>query len=155
MCCLISYKFIALWAEKHKHSVSCPSLCVLCDLCCPVAAWWWLFSLELRCWFGRELLVFKFWPEFPGQSSPSTDARILLRALALLFSVFTFLMYLGRLRPQSGLMMTPGAPRETGTVLSTFFFLSFFTTAVEREVFLSPSQIEKLELGKFCGRAGV
>lgn len=32
MCCLISYKFIALWAEKHKHSVSCPSrvFCLLC-----------------------------------------------------------------------------------------------------------------------------
>lgn len=38
MCCLISYKFIALWAEKHKHSVSCPCLCVLSALCCRVAA---------------------------------------------------------------------------------------------------------------------
>ena len=38
MCCLISYKFIALWAEKHKHSASCPSLCVLSALYCGVAA---------------------------------------------------------------------------------------------------------------------
>lgn len=35
MCYLISYKFMALWAEKHIHG---PSLCVLAALCCGVAA---------------------------------------------------------------------------------------------------------------------
>lgn len=98
--CLVSYKFIAHRAErkkKHKHSASC-LLCefVPCALCCGAAAWW-LFSLELRRWFGPELILFEFWPEFPGQSSHNTDALplYLLPWLSPL-SMFTLVMLWGR-----------------------------------------------------------
>lgn len=79
--------------KKGKHSVSC---LVLWALCCGAAAWW-LFSLELRRWFGPELILFEFWPEFPGQSSHNTDALPLCLLPRLSpFSMFTSVMHWGR-----------------------------------------------------------
>lgn len=94
--CLISYKFVSHRAgkkKKGKHSVSC---LVLWALCCGATAWW-LFSLELRHWFGPELILFEFWPEFPGQSSHNTDALPLCLLPRLSpFSMFTSVMHWGR-----------------------------------------------------------
>ena len=73
MCCLISYKVIALWAANCKYTQrvrpfrGC-SVCLLLRGGC-----WWLSSLLFRCWFGWEFSVFQFWLEFPGLCSHNTE----------------------------------------------------------------------------------